>query len=251
MAAREDVEEYDYILKLVVLGDLGVGKTSLVYQYTDHTFSESHTTTIGIDFIETTIEVDGKKCKLLIWDTAGQERFRAVTSTLYRGTHGVILVYDAQKISTFENIPKWLQEIANHRDDVPKILVGNKSDEPKMKEVSTRDARKFSKQVVIPLFETSAKANTNVEQIQRREFQNAGPFIWSMEEEFPSQINEKIFLLWAANQTPTNGVLAHLENPFQVAQSNGPEPGQAARFATLVIYYTGVFSTGNGDVGRT
>ncbi|XP_067930933.1 ras-related protein Rab-35-like [Watersipora subatra] len=164
MAARKDAEKCDYILKLVVLGDSAVGKTSLVYQYTEHTFSESHVHTIGIDFKKRIIDVDGKKCKLLIWDTAGQEQFRAITSTLYRGTHGVIVVYDTQDISSFQNIPNWLQEIAKHRDDVPKILVGNKNDNSKTKVVSTRNARRFSKQQGIPLFETSAKENTNVEQ---------------------------------------------------------------------------------------
>ncbi|XP_067930925.1 ras-related protein Rab-35-like [Watersipora subatra] len=159
-----DAEEYDYIIKLVVIGDNGVGKTSLVYQYADHTFSESHITTLGIDYKRKIVDTNGKKCKLFIWDTAGQEQFRSITSTLYRGTHGVILVYDTQDICSFTNIPKWLQEVDKYCPDVPKILVGSKNDNPEEKEVPTRGARNFSKQEGIPLFEASAKKNTNVEQ---------------------------------------------------------------------------------------
>ncbi|CAK8686858.1 ras-related protein Rab-35-like [Clavelina lepadiformis] len=156
---------YDHLFKLLIIGDSGVGKSSLLLRFADNTFSGSYITTIGVDFKLRTIEIDGEKVKLQIWDTAGQERFRTITSTYYRGTHGVIVVYDVQRAESFVNVKRWLQEIEQNCDSVNRILVGNKDDEPEKKVVETEDAETFAEQINISLFETSAKENKNVEEM--------------------------------------------------------------------------------------
>lgn len=157
--------EYDHLFKLLIIGDSGVGKSSLLLRFADNTFSGSYITTIGVDFKIRTVEIDGEKVKLQIWDTAGQERFRTITSTYYRGTHGVIVVYDVQSAESFVNVKRWLHEIEQNCDIVNKILVGNKDDDPEKKVVETADAQKFADQINIRLFETSAKENKNVEEM--------------------------------------------------------------------------------------
>nr|XP_015095111.1 ras-related protein Rab-35 [Vicugna pacos] len=143
----------------------GVGKSSLLLRFADNTFSGSYITTIGVDFKIRTVEINGEKVKLQIWDTAGQERFRTITSTYYRGTHGVIVVYDVTSAESFVNVKRWLHEINQNCDDVCRILVGNKNDDPERKVVETEDAYKFAGQMGIQLFETSAKENVNVEEM--------------------------------------------------------------------------------------
>ncbi|XP_051981483.1 ras-related protein Rab-35-like [Xyrauchen texanus] len=155
--------DYDYLFKLLIIGDSGVGKSSLLLRFADNTFSGSYITTIGVDFKIRTLEINGEKVKLQIWDTAGQERFRTITSTYYRGTHGVIVVYDVTSAESFVNVKRWLHEINQNCDDVCRILVGNKNDDPGSKVVETNDAQKFAEQMGIQLFETSAKENVNVE----------------------------------------------------------------------------------------
>uniref|UniRef100_H3D1L6 Ras-related protein Rab-35 n=1 Tax=Tetraodon nigroviridis TaxID=99883 RepID=H3D1L6_TETNG len=160
--------DYDYLFKLLIIGDSahsGVGKSSLLLRFADNTFSGSYITTIGVDFKIRTVEINGEKVKLQIWDTAGQERFRTITSTYYRGTHGVIVVYDVTSAESFVNVKRWLHEINQNCDDVCRILVGNKNDDPNSKVVETTDAQKFAEQMGINLFETSAKENINVEEM--------------------------------------------------------------------------------------
>ncbi|XP_780763.2 ras-related protein Rab-35 isoform X1 [Strongylocentrotus purpuratus] len=157
--------EYDHLFKLLIIGDSGVGKSSLLLRFADNTFSGSYITTIGVDFKIRTIDVKGEKVKLQIWDTAGQERFRTITSTYYRGTHGVIVVYDVCSAESFVNVKRWLYEIDQNCEDVSRILVGNKNDAPERKVVETEDAQKFAEQMNIQLYETSAKENINVEEM--------------------------------------------------------------------------------------
>uniref|UniRef100_UPI00358FB5A8 ras-related protein Rab-35-like isoform X2 n=1 Tax=Myxine glutinosa TaxID=7769 RepID=UPI00358FB5A8 len=158
-------KEYDHLFKLLIIGDSGVGKSSLLLRFADNTFSGSYITTIGVDFKIRTVEMDGERVKLQIWDTAGQERFRTITSTYYRGTHGVIVVYDVTSAESFVNVKRWLHEIGQNCDDVSRVLVGNKNDEPGKKVVESADAQRFAEQMGIALFETSAKENVNVEEM--------------------------------------------------------------------------------------
>jgi Ras-related protein Rab-35 len=163
MAAKD----YDHLFKLLIIGDSGVGKSSLLVRFADNQFTGNYITTIGVDFKIRTIEINGERVKLQIWDTAGQERFRTITSTYYRGTHGVIVVYDVSSGESFANVKRWLHEIDANCDVVNRILVGNKNDDPDRKVVLTEDARRFADQMGIQLYETSAKDNINVEEMFR------------------------------------------------------------------------------------
>jgi len=157
-------QEYDYVFKLVLIGDSGVGKSCLLLRFADDTYTESHISTIGVDFKIRTIQLEGKTIKLQIWDTAGQERFRTITSSYYRGAHGIIVVYDTTDSETFEHVKTWLHEIDRYAsENVNKLLVGNKSDLTTKRQVDTDAAKEFASQVNIPFLETSAKNATNVE----------------------------------------------------------------------------------------
>ena len=129
------------------------------------TYTKSYISTIGVDFKIRTIELDGKTIKLQIWDTAGQERFRTITSSYYRGAHGIIVVYDVTDLESFNNVKQWLHEIDRYAcDNVNKLLVGNKCDLTPKKVVDYTTAKEFAEQLNIPFLETSAKNATNVEQ---------------------------------------------------------------------------------------
>ncbi|XP_057721003.1 ras-related protein RABE1d-like [Arachis stenosperma] len=159
--------DYDYLIKLLLIGDSGVGKSCLLLRFTDDTFTTSFITTIGIDFKIRTVELDGKRIKLQIWDTAGQERFRTITSAYYRGAMGILLVYDITDESSFENIRNWIRNIEEHAsDNVNRILVGNKADMDESKRVvPTSKGQALANEYGIKFFETSAKTNLNVEKI--------------------------------------------------------------------------------------
>eukprot|EP00695_Tsukubamonas_globosa_P001376 TRINITY_DN239_c0_g1_i1.p1 TRINITY_DN239_c0_g1~~TRINITY_DN239_c0_g1_i1.p1 ORF type:complete len:205 (+),score=82.58 TRINITY_DN239_c0_g1_i1:147-761(+) len=157
--------EYDYLFKLLLIGDSGVGKSCLLLRFADDTYTESYISTIGVDFKIRTIQLEGKTIKLQIWDTAGQERFRTITSSYYRGAHGIIVVYDVTDMDSFNNVKTWLGEIDRYAtENVNKLLVGNKSDLVTKKVVDTASAKEYADSLGIPFLETSAKNATNVEQ---------------------------------------------------------------------------------------
>ena len=157
--------EYDHLFKLLLIGDSGVGKSCLLLRFADDTYTESYISTIGVDFKIRTLNLDGKTIKLQIWDTAGQERFRTITSSYYRGAHGIIIVYDVTDTESFNNVKTWLQEIDKYAsENVNKLLVGNKSDLVVKKTVDSTMAKEFADSLGIPFLETSAKNSTNVEE---------------------------------------------------------------------------------------
>ncbi|CAA7046247.1 unnamed protein product [Microthlaspi erraticum] len=159
--------DYDYLIKLLLIGDSGVGKSCLLLRFSDGSFTTSFITTIGIDFKIRTIELDGKRIKLQIWDTAGQERFRTITTAYYRGAMGILLVYDVTDESSFNNIRNWIRNIEQHAsDNVNKILVGNKADMDESKRaVPKAKGQALADEYGIKFFETSAKTNLNVEEV--------------------------------------------------------------------------------------
>merc|ERR1712022_88503 len=129
MANSSGKPQYDYLIKLLLIGDSGVGKSCLLCRYSEDIFNNKFITTIGIDFKIRTIELDGKKIKLQIWDTAGQERFRTITQAYYRGAMGILLVYDVTDEKSFQNIKQWMRNIDQHANtEVVKVLLGNKCD---------------------------------------------------------------------------------------------------------------------------
>jgi len=157
--------DYDYLFKLLLIGDSGVGKSCLLLRFSDDTYTDSYISTIGVDFKIRTIKDNGKIIKLQIWDTAGQERFRTITSSYYRGAHGIIVVYDCTDLESFNNVKQWLEEIDRYAcENVNKLLVGNKCDLTSKKVVNYQNAKEFADGLGIPFLETSAKNSTNVEQ---------------------------------------------------------------------------------------
>merc|ERR1719195_1229363 len=131
-------QEYGNLFKVLLIGDSGVGKSCLLLRFADDTYTDNYNTTIGVNFKIRTLEQEGKTIKLQIWDTAGQERFRTITSSYYRGVHGIIVVYDVTDKESFNNVKHWVQEIEKYAaDGVNKFLVGNKSDLSSKKVVSS------------------------------------------------------------------------------------------------------------------
>lgn len=147
-----------------------MGKSCLLLRFADNTYTESFISTIGVDFVLPmqkirTVEIEGKVVKLQIWDTAGQERFRTITSSYYRGAHGIIVVYDTTEKESFKNVTSWMNEINRYAsENVNRLLIGNKSDMDEKKQVSYEEGRELAEKMGIKFMETSAKNSHNVEQ---------------------------------------------------------------------------------------
>uniref|UniRef100_A0A2P2HZV3 Ras-related protein Rab-10-like n=1 Tax=Hirondellea gigas TaxID=1518452 RepID=A0A2P2HZV3_9CRUS len=156
---------YDLLFKLLLIGDSGVGKTCILFRFSDDAFNTTFISTIGIDFKIKTIELQGKKIKLQIWDTAGQERFHTITTSYYRGAMGIMLVYDITNPKSFDNIAKWLRNIDEHANkDVEKMILGNKCDMEDKRVIPKEKGEDIACEHSIRFLETSAKANINIEQ---------------------------------------------------------------------------------------
>ena len=156
-------EDYDYIFKVLLLGNSDVGKSSLLLRFVDDLWNESFVPTIGVDFKVKTIEIGDKKVKLQIWDTAGQERFRNVVSTYFRGSNGILLIYDITNKESFKNLEDWLSEIEkNSSENVFKILIGNKNDLETDRVITVEEGQNFANRNGMQFIETSAKLDTNV-----------------------------------------------------------------------------------------
>lgn len=160
---------HDYLFKIILIGDSGVGKTSIMKRYTDEIYTANSASTIGVDFKIKTVMINNKKVKLQIWDTAGQERFKAIVSHYYRGAHGIMLVFDMVNRESFLHLKDWMDELKKR--DVPKTtqirILGNKIDCKENLNVSKVEIDEFLKTHGIPLAnfsEVSAQDDVNVEQ---------------------------------------------------------------------------------------
>lgn len=165
--------EYDFLFKLLIIGDSGVGKSCLLLRFSDNSYTDIFISTIGVDFKIRTLNLDDKVVKLQIWDTAGQDRFRTITSSYYRGAHGIIIVYDTTDIESFNNVKSWLSEIEKFAsENVNKLLVGNKCDLVNQKVVDTKMGQDLADSFGIPFLETSARDSINVEEAFTRMARN-------------------------------------------------------------------------------
>lgn len=154
----------EYIFKYIVIGDMGVGKSCLLHQFTDRKFLPASQHTIGVEFGTRLIEIGGKKIRLHIWDTAGQERFRAITKSYYRGAAGAILVYDITRHDTFSHLKTWLSDARSlTNEQTVMMLIGNKLDLEDHREVPYEAAQRFASENNLLWLETSAKSGRNVE----------------------------------------------------------------------------------------
>ena len=161
------VEEYDYLFKTIVVGDGGVGKTALTIRFSKDFFTEDYKMTIGVDFHVKTISIDTSegelRCKLQIWDTGGQERFSSIRPMYYRGSLGALVIYDLTNYESFEHLPQWIEEIrANIKNEIPLLLVGNKSDLTGQRAVSMEEINDFTEKFNLYYMETSAKTGDGV-----------------------------------------------------------------------------------------
>mmetsp|Transcript_64963 Transcript_64963/g.107988 ORF Transcript_64963/g.107988 Transcript_64963/m.107988 type:complete len:261 (-) Transcript_64963:196-978(-) len=155
-----------YLFKVVIIGDSGVGKTALLRRYTDDEFdSESAKATLGVSFARRGITYRGINIVGHLWDTAGQERYRAITSAYYRGAVGALIVYDVTERTSFESIPRWLQELREHADpSIVVMLVGSKIDLGQLRTVMLDEAKRLAEEIHIPfVVETSSLDSNNVE----------------------------------------------------------------------------------------
>ena len=164
LAYNKEVD-YDFLFKIVMIGDSGVGKSNLLSRFTRNEFTIECLSTIGVEFATKSVPVDSKNIKAQIWDTAGQERFCAISNVYYRRAVGALLVYDITDSQTYENVANWLKDLKDHADgNIVVMLVGNKSDLKHLRAVPTEIAQQFADSNQMSFIETSALNSTNVEQ---------------------------------------------------------------------------------------
>ncbi|XP_071698743.1 ras-related protein Rab2BV-like [Rutidosis leptorrhynchoides] len=157
-------QDYDYLLKIVLIGDSGVGKSNILSRFTRNEFYLESKATIGVEFATRTLQVEEKTIKAQIWDTAGQERYRAITSAYYRGAVGALLVYDITKRPTFDNVQRWLHELrANADSNIVVLMAGNKSDLNHLRAVPEQEGQSLAEKEGLSFLETSALEALNIE----------------------------------------------------------------------------------------
>jgi len=166
------------LLKVIILGDSGVGKTSLMNQYVNQKFSKQYKATIGADFLTKEITIEDKAVTLQIWDTAGQERFQSLGTAFYRGADCCVLVYDITDTKTFDSLSGWSEEFLGQAApqnpaDFPFVVIGNKLDLQNDRSVPPAKAQAWAESKKFPSFEASAKDGTSVEQAFRKIAENA------------------------------------------------------------------------------
>jgi len=156
---------YNFLFRYIIVGDMAVGKSCILLQFTDSKFRHQHELTIGVEFGAKTVDIDNKLVKIQIWDTAGQEAFQAITRTYYKGAVGALLVYDITRKETFLHVMKWLEEVRNNSSkNIVVILIGNKKDLENKRQVSYEEGEQLAKENGLLFLEVSAKTAFNVEE---------------------------------------------------------------------------------------
>ncbi|XP_049892385.1 ras-related protein Rab-19-like [Epinephelus moara] len=162
----EHDDSFDFLFKIILIGDSNVGKTCVVQNFKSGIFSERQQNTIGVDFTVRTVDIEGKKVKMQVWDTAGQERFRTITQSYYRSAHGAIIAYDITRRPTFDSVTHWIKEVELYgASNVVLVLIGNKCDLEQERQVLFEEACNLAKEKdILAALETSAKESQNVEE---------------------------------------------------------------------------------------
>jgi small GTP-binding protein len=157
--------KYDYLFKILLIGESTSGKTQFVLRFTDDSLTANKDTTIGIDFKIKIININGKLIKLQIWDTAGQERFRSISKTYYKGAHGIILLYDVADQNSFKDIPSFMKIIECNAPNITcKVIVGNNCEKPD-RVVTEEEGKKMADKFSLAFFEASPKTNQNINEV--------------------------------------------------------------------------------------
>ena len=155
-------QEAQIVLKLLLLGDSSVGKTSILNKYISNKFDESSISTVGVDYMDKIIDYNKFKIKLQIWDTSGEEKFRTITKNFYRNADGLLVVFDLTKKESYDHIKSWINEAKENNDKLKTILIGNKLDLKDERIVAIDVAKQFAEKNNLKYIETSAKDGTNV-----------------------------------------------------------------------------------------
>ena len=193
--ASNDVKE-DYKLKVVVVGDSGVGKTNLIKRFVSNTFSQNSKATVGVEFLSKSYQINDKVFKIEMWDTAGQERYKSITAAYYKGAKGALIVYDTTQKTSFENIDKWMVEIKDKASkDMKLMIVGNKTDLKDERQVTIEEASEKAKELEAPIMETSALDGSNVKDA-----------FYDLLKEMYKEISKKLVAIETQNETEKNGV---------------------------------------------
>lgn len=201
---------YSYIFKYIIVGEMGVGKSCLMHQFTEKKFFPDCPHTIGVEFGTRIIEINEQKVKLQIWDTAGQERFRSVTRSYYRGAAGTLLVYDITRRSTFQRIQNWLTDARRLTSaNTVMMMIGNKSDLEEQRDVSYEDAKQLADDNNLMFLECSAKSGENVEEVfletARKIYQNVQEGSVNLNSADGGGLNKTVFQVGSTSQTPGAG----------------------------------------------
>ncbi len=161
-----NISQFDNTFKVIIIGDSGVGKSSILTMFCEKTIPDDYyNTTIGVDLFTKIININKKKIKLQIWDTAGQERFRSITRSYYRGAHGIIITYDITNKNSFDRVKEWISEIEKNNNLNPVIvLIGNKKDLDFKRAVSYEVAKELADNLNIIFYEVSAMKNINIDE---------------------------------------------------------------------------------------
>ncbi|CAD8136030.1 unnamed protein product [Paramecium pentaurelia] len=163
--AKKAQDPYEQLIKILLLGNSGVGKTQILLRYSENNFRTGYMCTIGVDFKIKKLQVDEKVVKMQIWDTAGQERYQTLTQNFYKGAMGILLVFALNNKDSLKDIDKWMNQIKQHtNENIIKVLIGNKAD-IKERCISNEEAQSLATKYGIPYFETSAKDGTNINEV--------------------------------------------------------------------------------------
>ena len=156
-------KEYEFLIKILIIGDSTVGKTNFIKKYVEDKFNESYFASTGIDLVTTSIKIEGKSFKIQIWDTAGQEKYRSMTKNLFLKTQGIVILFDISNENSFINLKGWMNDIKDEcSGDIPIILVGNKSDLEDKRVIDKERAIEFAKNENLEYIETSSKTGENI-----------------------------------------------------------------------------------------
>ena len=186
-------KEVEFVFKILLLGDSEVGKSCFLMRYSDNVFVENYITTIGLDYKLKSVKLDsGKTIKVQLWDTAGQDKYRTIAKNYFKGSHGILLLYDITKPSSFNNIRERIQDI---REEVsPKaiiFLIGNKIDLADQRKISKEKGIELAEEYKLPFFEASAKSGENVDEVFKALYKKISEVYGDLEREMGSKLNKR------------------------------------------------------------